>query len=163
MLLSDTHGYLDPKIEKYILQADEIWHAGDIGSVELADQISSQKPLRAVYGNIDDAKLRRMFPLNQVFECEGLKVYMTHIGGYPGKYPERIRKMIESEKPGLFICGHSHILKVMYDKHYQLVHMNPGAAGKHGFHQKKTLIRFSIAEGKIISPEVIEIGNRVSV
>ena len=163
LLLSDTHGYLDPKIEKYILQADEIWHAGDIGSVELADQISAQKPLRAVYGNIDDAKLRRMFPLNQVFECEGLKVYMTHIGGYPGKYPERIRKMIESEKPGLFICGHSHILKVMYDKHYQLVHMNPGAAGKHGFHQKKTLIRFSIAEGKIISPEVIETGNRVSV
>ena len=163
LLLSDTHGYLDPKIEKYMLQADEIWHAGDIGSVELADQISAQKPLRAVYGNIDDAKLRRMFPLNQVFECEGLKVYMTHIGGYPGKYPERIRKMIESEKPGLFICGHSHILKVMYDKHYQLVHMNPGAAGKHGFHQKKTLIRFSIAEGKIISPEVIEIGNRVSV
>ena len=163
LLLSDTHGYLDPKIEKYILQADEIWHAGDIGSVELADQISAQKPLRAVYGNIDDAKLRRMFPLNQVFECEGLKVYMTHIGGYPGKYPERIRKMIESEKPGLFICGHSHLLKVMYDKHYQLVHMNPGAAGKHGFHQKKTLIRFSIAEGKIISPEVIEIGNRVSV
>ena len=163
LLLSDTHGYLDPKIEKYILQADEIWHAGDIGSVKLADQISAQKPLRAVYGNIDDAKLRRMFPLNQVFECEGLKVYMTHIGGYPGKYPERIRKMIESEKPGLFICGHSHLLKVMYDKHYQLVHMNPGAAGKHGFHQKKTLIRFSIAEGKIISPEVIEIGNRVSV
>ena len=163
LLLSDTHGYLDPKIEKYILQADEIWHAGDIGSVELADQISAQKQLRAVYGNIDDAKLRRMFPLNQVFECEGLKVYMTHIGGYPGKYPERIRKMIESDKPGLFICGHSHILKVMYDKHYQLVHMNPGAAGKHGFHQKKTLIRFSIAEGKIISPEVIEIGNRVSV
>lgn len=162
LLLSDTHGYLDPKIEKYILQADEIWHAGDIGSVELADQISAQKPLRAVYGNIDDAKLRRIFPLNQIFECEGLKVYMTHIGGYPGKYPERIRKMIESEKPGLFICGHSHILKVMYDKHYQLVHMNPGAAGKHGFHQKKTLIRFSVAEGKIISPEVIEIGNRVS-
>lgn len=163
LLLSDTHGYLDPKIEKYILQADEIWHAGDIGSVELADQISAQKPLRAVYGNIDDAKLRRIFPLNQIFECEGLKVYMTHIGGYPGKYPERIRKMIESEKPRLFICGHSHILKVMYDKHYQLVHMNPGAAGKHGFHQKKTLIRFSVAEGKIISPEVIEIGNRVSV
>lgn len=163
LLLSDTHGYLDPKIEKYILQADEIWHAGDIGSVELADQISAQKPLRAVYGNIDDAKLRRIFPLNQIFECEGLKVYMTHIGGYPGKYPERIRKMIESEKPRLFICGHSHILKVMYDKHYQLVHMNPGAAGKHGFHQKKTLIRFSVAEGKIISPEVIEIGNRDSV
>lgn len=163
LLLSDTHGYLDPKIEKYILQADEIWHAGDIGSVELADQISAQKPLRAVYGNIDDAKLRRIFPLNQIFEFEGLKVYMTHIGGYPGKYPERIRKMIESEKPRLFICGHSHILKVMYDKHYQLVHMNPGAAGKHGFHQKKTLIRFSVAEGKIISPEVIEIGNRVSV
>lgn len=163
LLLSDTHGYLDPKIEKYILQADEIWHAGDIGSVELADQISAQKPLRAVYGNIDDAKLRLIFPLNQIFECEGLKVYMTHIGGYPGKYPERIRKMIESEKPRLFICGHSHILKVMYDKHYQLVHMNPGAAGKHGFHQKKTLIRFSVAEGKIISPEVIEIGNRDSV
>lgn len=163
LLLSDTHGYLDPKIEKYILQADEIWHAGDIGSVELADQLSAQKPLRAVYGNIDDAKLRRMFPLNQVFDCEGLKVYMTHIGGYPGKYAERIRTMLETEKPGLFICGHSHILKVMYDKQYNLLHMNPGAAGKHGFHQKKTLIRFSIAEGKIISPEVIEIGNRVSV
>jgi putative phosphoesterase len=161
LLLSDTHSYLDRKIEKYILQADEIWHAGDIGSVELADALQAQKPLRAVYGNIDDATLRRMFPLNQLFECDGLRVFMTHIGGYPGKYPDRIRKIIESEKPGLFICGHSHILKVMYDKHYQLVHMNPGAAGKHGFHQKKTLIRFSIAGGKIVSPEVIELGNRV--
>jgi putative phosphoesterase len=162
LLLSDTHGFLDPKIEKYLQQVDEIWHAGDIGSVELADQLLAQKPLRAVYGNIDDAMLRRMFSLNQLFECEGLRVFMTHIGGYPGKYPDRIRTVIENEKPGLFICGHSHILKVMYDKHYNLVHMNPGAAGKHGFHQKKTLIRFSIAEGKILSPEAIEIGNRTS-
>ena len=163
LLLSDTHGFLDPKIEKYIQQVDEIWHAGDIGSVDLADQLSAQKTLRAVYGNIDDASLRRMFPLNQLFECEGLRVFMTHIGGYPGKYPDRIRTIIQTEKPGLFICGHSHILKVMFDKYFNLVHMNPGAAGKHGFHHKKTLIRFSIAEGKILSPEVIELGNRVLV
>lgn len=163
LLLSDTHGYLDPKIEKYIRQTDEIWHAGDIGTVELADQLSAQKPLRAVYGNIDDAQLRRMFPLNQIFECEGLHVIMTHIGGYPGKYSERIRTMLKVEKPALFICGHSHILKVMYDKHYNLLHMNPGASGIHGFHQKKTLIRFTITEGKIASPEVIELGTRVSV
>ena len=160
LLLSDTHSYLDPKIEKYVLQADEVWHAGDIGSVALADALLALKPLRAVYGNIDDATLRRMFPLNQIFECEGLKVFMTHIGGNPGKYPDRVRAVMMAEKPGLFICGHSHILKVMFDKQFSHVHMNPGAAGKHGFHQKQTLIRFSIEAGKIGSPEIIELGNR---
>ena len=160
LLLSDTHSFLDPRIEKYVLQADEVWHAGDIGSVALADALLALKPLRAVYGNIDDATLRRMFPLNQIFECEGLKVFMTHIGGNPGKYPDRVRAIMMAETPGLFICGHSHILKVMFDKQFSHVHMNPGAAGKHGFHQKQTLIRFSIEAGKIGSPEIIELGNR---
>lgn len=162
-LLSDTHGYLDPGVFRYFDSCDEIWHAGDIGTVELADTLSNFKPLRAVYGNIDGATLRRMFPLDLRFNCEGVDVWMTHIGGYPGRYNPRVRALLESgDVPNLFICGHSHILKVMPDKHYGLLHMNPGAAGIHGFHHVKTLIRFSIDEGKIHSPEAIELGLRAS-
>lgn len=159
-LISDTHDFLDPLVFKYFAGVDEIWHAGDIGTARLADQLSAFKPLRAVYGNIDGAELRRMFKEELFFEVENLKVYMTHIGGYPGKYPERIKNRLKDLKPGLFICGHSHILKVMFDKQNQLIHMNPGAAGIHGFHLKKTLIRFKVDHGKIIEPQAIELGNR---
>jgi hypothetical protein len=159
-LISDTHGHFDPLLPKYLEDCDEIWHAGDIGNEQLADRLSAWKPLVAVYGNIDGAVLRRMFPKDAIWECEGLRIFMTHIGGYPGKYPASIRKQLVEHKPGLFICGHSHILKVMYDKELGLVHMNPGAAGVHGFHLKKTLIRFGIHEGKIVEPQVVELGNR---
>lgn len=161
-LMSDTHGFIDPLVYKYFEPCDEIWHAGDIGLPATADALSAFKPFRAVYGNIDGAELRRMFREDLVWDCEGLKVYMTHIGGYPGRYPTRIRQRIREYKPGLFICGHSHILKVMFDKEHNLVHMNPGAAGVHGFHLKKTLIRFKVSEGKILEPQAIELGDRVN-
>ncbi|MEX1189390.1 MAG: metallophosphoesterase family protein [Bacteroidia bacterium] len=159
-LISDTHSYLDEGIVKAFESCDEIWHAGDIGSVELADTLASLKTFRAVYGNIDGGALRRMFPLDDVFECEGLKVWMTHIGGYPGRYPARIAQGIKNYQPGLFICGHSHILKVMPDKQNLLLHMNPGAAGQHGFHIFRTILRFSVSEGKITDLEAVELGKR---
>lgn len=159
-LLSDTHGYLDEKIFPYLMVCDEIWHAGDIGSVQVADQLSSLKPFRAVYGNIDGASIRQQFPLDLHFEVEGLKVYMTHIGGYPGKYTKRVKDILLQEKPGLYICGHSHILKVMPDKQLGLLHINPGACGIEGFHVMKTLIRFDVEAGKIAQLEVIELGKR---
>lgn len=159
-LLSDTHGWLEERIFHHFAHCDEIWHAGDIGTSELTDKLAAFKPLRAVYGNIDGAALRRTYPENLHFEIAGLKVFMTHIGGYPGKYPTRIREQIMAEKPGLFICGHSHILKVMPDKQYNLLHINPGAAGNHGFHRVKTLVRFEIENGKIGQLQAIELGPR---
>ncbi|MBI1288689.1 MAG: YfcE family phosphodiesterase [Flavobacteriales bacterium] len=159
-LLSDTHGYLDAGIKKHFVNCDEIWHAGDIGSVEVSDTLAAWKPYRAVYGNIDGGKLRAMHPENQIFELEGVKVLMTHIGGYPGKYTARVRDLIIQEKPKLYICGHSHILKVMFDKKHQVLHMNPGAAGISGFHQVKTLLRFVLDNGDIKNLEVIELGKR---
>ena len=159
-LLSDTHGYLDDKVFKYFADCDEIWHAGDIGTIALADQLEAFKPLRAVYGNIDGHALRQRYPLHQRFDCEGLDVWITHIGGYPGRYDKRIREDIRANPPGLFITGHSHILKVMPDKKLNLLHINPGACGVHGFHQVKTLIRFSIHESKISELQAIEIGKR---
>lgn len=159
-LISDTHGYLDPKVFKYFEAVDEIWHAGDIGTEEVSDQLAAFKPYKAVYGNIDGGKLRVMHPLNLVFMCEDVKVFITHIGGSPGRYNMEARKIIESEKPKLFICGHSHILKVQFDPKYQTLYMNPGAAGIHGFHKVKTLLRFTIDRDKIKDLEVIELGNR---
>ena len=159
-LLSDTHSFLDEKVFTYFEQCDEIWHAGDIGSMELADQLEAFKPLRAVYGNIDDAKLRQRFPLNLRFDCEGLAVFMTHIGGYPGRYNKRVRGILQTEPPDLYICGHSHILKVMPDPKLDLLHINPGACGNHGFHKVKTIVRFSVEEGKIDNLEVVELGLR---
>lgn len=159
-LLSDTHGYLDPAILAHFAECDEVWHAGDIGSEEVADQLEGFKPFRAVYGNIDGGALRRRYPEDLHFTCEGLKVYLTHIGGYPGKYPARIRKILEAEKPGLFICGHSHILKVMPDPVFHLLHINPGACGREGFHHMNTIVRFNIKEEKLTSLEVIELGMR---
>ena len=162
LLISDTHGYLDPKLHAHIQAADEVWHAGDLGTEELANSIAAIKPFRAVYGNIDGAGIRITYPENLVFNCEGLKVLMTHIGGYPGKYPARVKDLIVQHQPGLFICGHSHILKVVPDKQFNLIHINPGACGVQGFHQVKTAIRFQIDKAKIFNAEVIELGKRNS-
>jgi hypothetical protein len=156
VLLSDTHGYIDDTILKYVKQADEVWHAGDIGDLKVTDTIKAIKPLRAVYGNIDDANARSEFPLHNRFNCEGLDVWITHIGGYPGNYNPSIREALTKNPPKLFICGHSHILKVMPDKKLGLIHMNPGAIGKHGFHKVRTMLRFEIGNGKIENLEVIE-------
>lgn len=159
-LMSDTHGYLDPKLYEHFKDCEEIWHAGDIGNIQLADQLESFKKFRAVYGNIDGHELRVVYPEELIFDCEGSKIYMTHIGGYPGRYPSRIREKLIHYKPDIFICGHSHILKVMRDKKLELIHLNPGACGVHGFHHMKTLIRFELNTGKIQNIEVIELGLR---
>lgn len=160
LLLSDTHGHLDQKILKYIDGADEVWHAGDIGTTAVADGISKIKPLRGVYGNIDGHELRSQFPENQIFSCQGVKVLMTHIGGYPGRYNPRVKKLIQEEKPQLYVCGHSHILKVIPDRKNNLLHMNPGACGIQGFHKVRTLLRFELNQGKIKNLEAIELGQR---
>src|SRR5690606_153610 len=161
LLLSDTHSYIDERILDYASQADEVWHAGDIGSLNVTDELAKVAKLRAVYGNIDSAEIRKEFPLNNRFQIENLDVLMTHIGGYHGKYSPAIREEIYKNPPKLFISGHSHILKVMPDKKLNLLHMNPGACGIHGFHQVRTMIRFEINSGKIENPEVIELGKRV--
>lgn len=161
LLLSDTHSHIDDTILKYVKLADEVWHAGDIGDLIVTDTIKKLKPLRAVYGNIDDGKARLEFPLHNRFTCEGVDVWITHIGGYPGKYNQEIRAEIRQNPPKLFICGHSHILKVQFDKELNVLHMNPGAAGKHGFHQVRTMLQFEIDGDKIQNLNVIELGNRV--
>jgi hypothetical protein len=160
LLLSDTHSYIDDDILKYVKEADEVWHAGDIGDLTVTDAIKSLKPLRAVYGNIDNTMIRSEFPEHNRFMCEDVDVWMTHIGGYPKAYDVRIREAIKKNPPKLFICGHSHILKVMPDKNLNLIHMNPGAAGKHGFHKVRTMLRFTIDGAKIDNLEVIEFSKR---
>lgn len=160
MLLSDTHGLIDDQVLKYVKQADQVWHAGDIGSTVVSDQIKALKPLRAVYGNVDNKELRAEFPLDQQFTLEGVSVFMTHIGGYPSRYTTRVREVLQQKTPDLYICGHSHILKVQRDSKLNLLHMNPGAAGKHGFHQIRTMLRFKINAGEIKDLEVIELGKR---
>lgn len=160
LLLSDTHSHIDDTILKYVNQADEVWHAGDIGNLVVTDTIKKLKPLRAVYGNIDDDKARIEFPLNNRFFCENVEVWITHIGGYPGKYNQAIRAEIQKNPPKLFICGHSHILKVQFDKTLNLLHMNPGAAGIYGFHQMRTMLRFEIDGDKIQNLEIIEMGKK---
>lgn len=140
--------------------ADEIWHAGDIGNLSVTDQLEALKPVRGVHGNIDDHIIQKEFPENNRFMCEGVDVWITHIGGYPNRYNVKVREEIRSNPPKLFICGHSHILKVMHDKKLNLLHMNPGACGKHGFHQIRTMLRFSIDGDKISDLEVIELGKR---
>jgi putative phosphoesterase len=156
LLLSDTHSYIGDDILKYVQQADEIWHAGDIGDLSVTDAIKAIKPLKAVYGNIDNAEARAEFPLHNRFFCEDVDVWITHIGGYPNRYNINIRSEIQSNPPDLFICGHSHILKVMPDKKLNLIHMNPGAIGKHGFHKARTMLRFEINGKQIQNLEVIE-------
>lgn len=159
-LLSDTHSFLDEAVFKYFENCDEVWHAGDIGAPIVAQQLEAFKPFRAVYGNIDDRTIRHDYPRDLRFEVEGLDVFMTHIGGYPGKYNKRVRALLESDPPKLYICGHSHILKVMPDSKYHLLHINPGACGHHGFHHMRTIVRFDILEGTIKHLEVIELGKR---
>ena len=160
LLLSDTHSHIDETMLKYIQLADEVWHAGDIGNLAVTDTIKKIKPLRAVFGNIDDAKARLEFPLHNRFMCEKVSVWITHIGGYPGKYNSEIRDELKRNPPQLFICGHSHILKVQYDKNLNFLHMNPGACGKSGFHTVRTMLRFVIDDDKIKDLEIIEIGSK---
>jgi putative phosphoesterase len=148
-LLSDTHGWIYPGIYNFFGECDELWHAGDIGNINTLDTLMEFKPVRAVYGNIDGYKIRTICPEILVFDCEQIKVLIKHIGGYPGRYDRSVRDTLDNEKPGLFISGHSHILKVIYDKKKQLLHMNPGAAGNSGLHKQLTCLRFTI-EGKDI-------------
>lgn len=155
-VLSDTHGWLNPKVLEFFKECDEIWHAGDIGSIDLADELANFKPLRAVYGNTDDWEVRREYPMIQIFNAEDLKVIMTHIGGYPSHYEPEIKGLIVKERPNIFISGHSHILKIMQDKKYNLLHINPGAAGRNGFHKTITMVRFQIDGKRIEKMEVFE-------
>jgi len=161
LLLSDTHSFIDEQILKFVKQADEVWHAGDIGDTKVTDTIKKLKPLRAVYGNIDNKEIRSEFPLDNRFTVENIEVWITHIGGYPHRYNFRIKEEISNNPPKIFITGHSHILKVMNDKKLNLLHLNPGAAGKHGFHQMRTMLRFEINKSKIENLEVIELEKRV--
>jgi len=160
LLLSDTHSYIDDKTLGYAAQANEIWHAGDIGDLSVTDRLRENAMLRAVYGNIDGAQARLEFPRHNRFFCEGVDVWMTHIGGYPGKYNQEIRGEIIENPPKLFISGHSHILKVMFDQKLKLLHMNPGAAGISGFHKVRTMLRFEIDGENIGKLEVIEMGGK---
>lgn len=159
-ILSDTHHYIDDKILKYCEECDEIWHAGDIGSVEVTDTLSGFKPLRAVYGNIDNHAIRAIFPEQLNFTCENASVFMKHIVGYPGKYDSRIAHFITLYSPTLIVAGHSHILKVMHDKKNDLLFINPGAAGKNGFHKVRTLVRLTIDNKQFKDLEVVELGKR---
>lgn len=156
LLLSDTHSYMDSAVLQHVKNSDEVWHAGDIGDLTVTDQIKKLTTLRAVWGNIDNATIRAEFPEHQKFTCEGIRIWMTHIGGYPPKYNMRTRDKLQQNPPDLFICGHSHILKVMPDKQLNLIHMNPGAIGKHGFQKVRTMLRFQIDNGKLSNLEVIE-------
>lgn len=160
LLLSDTHGHLDGTILKYAARADEIWHAGDIGGISIMDRLTAIKPVRGVYGNIDDQRVQQEYPEDNRFLCEGVDVWITHIGGYPGNYDARIRQQIRIDPPKLFISGHSHILKVMNDHKLGLLHMNPGACGRYGFHLVRTMLRFEIDRETISNLEVVELGKR---
>jgi len=156
-IISDTHGFWDDKLAIFLSECDEIWHAGDIGNLETADTISAFKPLRAVYGNIDDYRVRSIYPKINRFECEEVDVLITHVGGYPGKYDKTILPILEYQPPDLFVCGHSHILKVIYDKDYDFLHINPGSAGKSGMHKVRTSIRFTIEGKDFKNMEILEI------
>lgn len=159
-LISDTHNYLDPSVFEYFKNCDEIWHAGDFGSSTIADELKAFKPLRGVYGNIDGNDIKSLYPEQLAFMCEDVKIMMRHIGGYPPKYNPETKKEILIHRPQLFISGHSHILKVMFDEKLNCLHINPGAAGKHGWHKMRTLIRFAINGRNIQDCEVIELGVR---
>lgn len=159
-LLSDTHSYLDPTILGHFADCDEVWHAGDVGDPAVLDALEAAKPVRGVYGNIDDTAVRLRLPLNNYFEVAGLPVLITHIGGYPGRYTPRLRSLLDEYRPRLYICGHSHILKVQMDKGRGVLHVNPGACGRHGFHRMRTVVRFAINDGRIQDLEVIELGLR---
>lgn len=160
LLLSDTHGFIDSQILKFVKQADEVWHAGDIGDVKVSDAIKNLKTLRGVYGNIDNKNLRIEFPLDNKFKIDDVNIWITHIGGYPNRYNARIKEEIQKNPPDVFISGHSHILKVIFDKKLNLLHLNPGAAGKQGLHQVRTMLRFEINNKKVENLEIIELEKR---
>ena len=160
-LISDTHSFLHPRVAHYFADCDEIWHAGDIGSLEVSEELEKLKPFRAVYGNIDGQEIRVRYPKNNSFELEGVDVWITHIGGYPGNYERRIKDELFQNPPDIFICGHSHILKAIPDSKLKLLHLNPGAAGKVGFHKVLSIMRFDLSNGKAENLEVIELEKRV--
>lgn len=159
-LLADTHSHLDAALLQQFSHCDEIWHAGDFGTLTIAETLAQLAPLRGVYGNIDPPELRHRYPEDLHFDVAGLSVFMTHIGGYPGRYTGRVKKILATKRPKLFICGHSHILKVVPDAELGLLHLNPGAAGHEGFHLQRTLLRFTLEDGKIANMEVVELGKR---
>lgn len=161
-LLSDTHSLLLPSVLEAVTGCDEIWHAGDIGTLEVADRLAAVAPLRAVHGNIDNAVIRREFPEDLRFECGGMRVFMTHIGGYPGRYSPRARKLLVEDPPDLFLCGHSHLLRVMGDPRLNLLHVNPGACGNEGIHEIRTLIRMTLQNRAFRQVEIVEFGLRGS-
>jgi putative phosphoesterase len=158
-LIADTHGWLDEKVFSHFASCDEIWHMGDFGSMEIATKLQQFKPLRGVYGNIDDAHLRSEFPETLRFYCESVDVLMTHIGGYPGRYAPKVREIMKQNPPKLMLCGHSHIVKVIFDPKYQCLHINPGAAGKQGWHKKRTIMRLEIEGTEMRNCELIELAS----
>ena len=159
-ILSDTHSYLDDRLIELLADCDEIWHAGDIGSCGVTDRLMKIKPLKAVCGNIDGTELRVQFPSSLRFHCEGVDAWMIHIGGYPGHYDREVWAELQRNPPKLLICGHSHILRVIFDQKYQMLYVNPGAAGQHGFHLVRTFVRFTIDGDQIKDMEVVELGKR---
>jgi len=159
-LISDTHHFLDDNVFKHFEKCDEIWHAGDFGTIEVANKLAAFKPLRGVYGNIDGQDVRTVYPEKLRWQSEGINVFMTHIGGYPPKYNPTVKKILQADPPQLFICGHSHILKVIYDDKLSCLHINPGAAGRQGWHTVRTLVRLTIDGNNMKDCEVIELGNR---
>jgi len=164
-LLSDTHGWLDPRLREHFVGCDEIWHAGDIGGLSLSDELQSwfpDKPFRAVFGNIDDAATRQVFPEHQRFSVGDVRVWMTHIGGRPPRYDRNVVQELRISPPALFVCGHSHICLVQFDPAVNCLYMNPGAAGRHGWHQMRTVLRFTLSEGKPKELEVVELGKRAT-
>ncbi|MEM7174172.1 MAG: metallophosphoesterase family protein [Bacteroidota bacterium] len=162
-IISDTHGYLDEVVFHYFAKCDEVWHAGDIGSVEIGKRLAAFKPLKAVYGNIDDHDVRMHYPLDQHFTCAGLHIWLTHIAGKPNAYSPRVQKIFQEKKPDVLVCGHTHILRVIRDaKYHPLLYLNPGAAGKYGIHTIRTLLRFEIKNQKLCNMEVIELGSNTN-
>jgi len=161
-LISDTHSFLGEDVIEHLKAVDEIWHAGDVGNPKLIEKLESIHPLKGVYGNIDSTEVKLVFPLNAIFECEGVKILMTHIGGYPGRYTKRVRTLLIENKPDLYICGHSHICKVVRDSELNLIHMNPGACGHEGFHQFRTMLLFDCNDGVVENLRLVELGKRGS-
>lgn len=159
-LISDTHGFFDDQVFRHFEACDEIWHAGDFGNISVAEKLSAFKPLKGVFGNVDGYDVRSVYPEKLIWQCEDVKIFMTHIGGHPQRYAPGIKQMLQNTDAKLFICGHSHILKVMYDEKIGCLHMNPGAAGNQGWHKVKTIIRFAIDGTNIKDCEVIELGRR---
>ena len=162
-VLSDTHGYLDDKVFKYFDKCDQVWHAGDIGSVEIIDKLSARFDLKAVFGNIDSSEIRKSSKEDLIFTVDSKKIFITHIAGKPYTYNKRVTNLIQIEKPHVLVCGHSHILRVEFDKKFNLLYMNPGACGVHGFHKVKTLLRFEILNNELQNMEAIELGARASI